>query len=151
MSENKEIKISIFKLKEQVAKDARSLVLKEFFIELARYILSIPLVLIAIVHLVFIFLLLFLMEKLRRGGLSFKESLDEFDLLKDVLSALSYFRKDSIKVIFNSYHLCFKCKNCGDKMHYSAYHSIYEDELPAWQWFNKKRRICYECYQKEQE
>lgn len=148
MSENKEIKISIFKLKEQVAKEPRTLVLKEFFRKLATYILFIPLVLIAIVHLVFTFLLFFLIGKLKRDGLSFKEALDEFDLLKDVLSALSYF-KDSIKFIFNSYHLCFKCKNCGNKVQYSLFYRIYEDELPAWQWFNKKRRICYECYKEE--
>lgn len=138
------MKANIFKIREQVAKGARKIVLKNFLVSLTRYILFAPFVFVIIVLLGIVFLLMFVLQKTIKGGSSFKELFNDFTLFKD---ALGYFSKDSIELIFYTYHCFFKCKVCGKECNYEA--RYIDTELPLWQWLDEAEQTCYECYEQE--
>lgn len=140
------MKANIFKIREQVARGARKIVLKNFFISLTKYILFMPFILVIIICLSFAFILLYALQKITEKEITIKKSFRDFDLLGE---SISYFSKDSIELIFNTYNCYFKCKTCGKKCYYQA--GYIDMELPLWQWLDEAEQTCYECYKKGKE
>lgn len=140
------MKANIFKIKEQVAKGARKIVLKNFLVSLTRYILFAPFIFVIIILLGIVFLLMFVLQKTIKGSSSFKKSFNDFTIFKE---ALGYFSKDSIELIFYTYYLSFKCKVCGKDCNYQARYINTNTELPIWQWLDEAEQTCYKCYEQE--
>lgn len=137
------MKVSIFKYRKYVAKNARNIVLKNFFISLIRYIVFIPFILVIIVCLGFVFLLYFVLSQTNSDRPTFRESFKDFSLLRE---AINYFSKDSLELIFCNYHCHFKCKICKKKCYYSVDKIDSHTNLPLWGWLDNMPNTCRECY-----
>lgn len=139
------MRVSIFKYREYVAGGARSIVLKNFFICLIRYICFAPFMLLIIILFSIVAIFIFILAKVTITDLTFKDCLKTFNITE---IALDFFSKDSLELIFCNYYCHFKCKICKKKCYYSANKIDNHTNLPLWGWLDDMPNTCYGCYKK---